>query len=1432
MQIVARAQRSRDVQRGPGSAWPAGQNCLLLLIIAGLALSPQIAQARNTTAAAVPGWVVDRYTVEAGLPTNLVTGVAQHPDGAIWAATFDGLARIDGDNVESVRRAEASELPGNRFIAIRSSRDGSLWALEEFGGLVRLRAGDGKAWKAVPIPGVNGRFLQTFGAATWLATSGGLMRLDQAGATPWRADVISLEVVALADAGGGALWVGCTGGGLWRVPAEGPATRIVRAPDASTAEFTALAADGAGGVWVGTDGRGLLRSAGEILRQVVAADWISGARPVRELLPGKNGGLGARTDEGWWILGETGWSAEPGMAMPDRPAHMHCGSVDGSRGRWRMGSGGLYLDRTKIADITGNVRAIQQDRDGAIWLASDRGGLVCVREATVTTVAMPPLLDPTVDAVAVGRDGTLWAVNHAGLLLHKQIDGADWAAESLRILGLGPSGEKLPDAKLFWPDWTRHGLVATSLFSGPDGTLWVGTDSGVARWTAEGILPVGFPWRDGTQTLVESMHIDAAGRFWAATPGGLAVASAAEVAAAAGQPAAARQAWRWLPGTMGEPLRSAHTFVESAQGDLFVTTGHQGLARIRVNQVELLTVAQGLSSNRLRGLLQTDAATLWVGTEDAGLCQVQMTPGEALRAARVRCLTRRDGLRDDAVHAIARDAQDRLWLSGNRGISVLRQSDAEAVLDGDASEIMVLLLDRRHGMADAEANGFRCPALALDADGRIFLPTQSGVAVVHPASFEQPKPPPVSIAGVEVQGRLLPRLHGDVTVAPAASLVVRWSAPEFQWPDEVRFRYRLGPAEPWIPGGPLRRARWDGLAAGSHQFEVQAGLGGTWSRSASLRIVRPPLFRETMGFAVLVSLASLLAAAVASLGWVRRQHSHRRRLEAAVEARTTDLRASNQHLHDQGALLAEQARQLAEQAHLLVELDQQKSILLSNVSHELRTPLMLIQAPVANLVQRAAAGDRPMFSMIQRNIDGLRRLVDQLLDTASLQAGGVVAQRSRHDLSAFVRERIALFSQAARAAGITLREVGEPGPIPLPFDADMIDKVLANLLVNALKFTPTGGLIEVSCAVDAGVARVRVLDTGIGIDPALHAKIFVRFYQARSGDDRSHDGVGIGLSLAKELVDLHQGRMGVDSAPGRGSAFWFELPLHPTVAAVSMAQDGDAASGHPTAAAQAITESPPPATAKPRILIVEDHADMRAYLASALAGDFAVELAADGASALALIVAQRPDAVVSDVMMAGMDGLTLCVHLRQDQRFRDLPVVLVSAKGRSHEVQAGLSVARDYLIKPFPVPELVQRLWRLVPQQRPATAPLPCADLDVLVSPPGNLTEADRRFADRLVALIEARMDDAKLSIGDLAHCMAMSPRQFQREVARTSGRRPTELVNFLRLRRAQDWLNSGHFRTVAEVAAAVGLSPRHLRRISHGVNGLRPIRAAQATRS
>jgi signal transduction histidine kinase/DNA-binding response OmpR family regulator len=433
----------------------------------------------------------------------------------------------------------------------------------------------------------------------------------------------------------------------------------------------------------------------------------------------------------------------------------------------------------------------------------------------------------------------------------------------------------------------------------------------------------------------------------------------------------------------------------------------------------------------------------------------------------------------------------------------------------------------------------------------------------------------------------------------------------------------------------------------------------------------------------------------------------------------------------------------------LAELDRAKTDFFSNISHEFRTPLTLLLAPVEDALADANTARRPRkrqrLELIHRNALRLIKLVNTLLDFSRIEAGRADAVYALVDLPALTADLASAFRSAIERAG--LRFVVECPPLPDDFapvyvDREMWEKIVLNLLSNAFKFTfegeiaislvptPNPSPVRRRGKLEApGWLELRVCDTGVGIPLDELPHLFERFHRVRGTRARTHEGSGIGLALVQQLVLLHGGIITAESAPGQGTTFTVTLPTGtahlpadrvgamprqdstalgaaPYVAEAlrwsagvgpSGARDArgaDDAAAIAPAAARAARRSIGAAQERPaRILLADDNADMREYLARLLGDHWVVEAVADGASALAVARERPPDLALCDVMMPEMDGMELLRALRADPRTRDVPVMLLSARAGEEAVAEGLRAgADDYLVKPFAARELLLRI--------------------------------------------------------------------------------------------------------------------------------------------
>jgi signal transduction histidine kinase len=411
-------------------------------------------------------------------------------------------------------------------------------------------------------------------------------------------------------------------------------------------------------------------------------------------------------------------------------------------------------------------------------------------------------------------------------------------------------------------------------------------------------------------------------------------------------------------------------------------------------------------------------------------------------------------------------------------------------------------------------------------------------------------------------------------------------------------------------------------------------------------------------------------------------------------------------------------------AEALAELNRAKSAFFSNVSHEFRTPLTLMLGPLEDLLTKQQGSLSPktkaQLELVNRNGLRLLRLVNTLLDFSRIEAGRAQAVFEPTDLAAFTTDLASVFRAATERAGLNLRVDCPPLPEPVYVDREMWEKIVLNLMSNAFKFTFEGG-IEVSLRVVERRAELRVSDTGVGLPPEEMPRIFERFHRVHNTRSRTHEGTGIGLALVQELLKLHGGDVRAESEVGRGTTFIATVPLggaHLPTERIGVPRTGTStAVGAAPFLEEALRWLPdqldvdemlePPAgaepipvrgdrsetKARPRIIVADDNADLRQYLARLLVENYEVQPVADGAAALAAARERPPDLILSDIMMPRLDGFGLVRELRADAALRTVPIILLSARAGEEARVDGLEHgADDYLVKPFSARELLARV--------------------------------------------------------------------------------------------------------------------------------------------
>jgi signal transduction histidine kinase/DNA-binding response OmpR family regulator len=515
---------------------------------------------------------------------------------------------------------------------------------------------------------------------------------------------------------------------------------------------------------------------------------------------------------------------------------------------------------------------------------------------------------------------------------------------------------------------------------------------------------------------------------------------------------------------------------------------------------------------------------------------------------------------------------------------------------------------------------------------------------------------------------------------------------------------------------------------------------------------------------------------------------------------------------------------LEEQSEKLKEMDKVKSRFFANISHEFRTPLTLIIGLLSKQKSDPTTTDLNRKNSIKMigNAQRLIQLINQLLDLSKLESGEQKIQASRGDLVLFTKVLSSQFESLAAGKNIRvlfnrqdLNDVSAQQGIELYFDAEKLHKVLTNLISNAVKFTPKGGKIAIdvkskreSDTTKPAYAEITVSNTGDGIpeDKLLH--IFDRFYQVDGSSNREYEGSGIGLALVKELIELHRGKVSVESSLGTTS-FTVQLLLNDNylredekVSAVPVQREDIAPI---ISEGNAPTVSIPGSAERLEILVVEDNHDLRSMIKDMLHEEYQVSEAVDGMDGLEKAETSIPDLIISDVMMPRMNGYDMCKELKTNNKTNHIPIILLTAKAsRENKIEGLETGADDYLIKPFDEEELLIRIRNLITvrenMQKKFKGESLMRPLEI------KATSVQQKFLQELKEVIEANLDNDQFGVDELGREMAMSRSQVHRKLKAMTDQSATTFIRNYRLHRAADLLkqNAGN---VTEIAFQVGFN-------------------------
>lgn len=831
----------------------------------------------------------------------------------------------------------------------------------------------------------------------------------------------------------------------------------------------------------------------------------------------------------------------------------------------------------------------------------------------------------------------------------------------------------------------------------------------------------------------------------------------------------------------------------------------------------------GLSSNSIYSICEStnsklksdnNTTVLWVGTSN-GLNKVLINNSDFINEAEqikaeVKFYTIEDGLPDNSIKSIVIDDDGSLWLGTSNGLSQFNPETEKFISYSTADGL--------------NNNNFNFGAAYKTLDSLLIFGGTNGLNIFNPSEIEQSLyKPPILITDFQIFNKSVSvnpdsPLRTNITLTDEITLPYdqnifsfQFAALDYNSPQSIEYAYKLeGFDKDWIPSGARRYAAYTNLSAGAYNFKIKAtNSDGIWNdndKTVTI-IVNPPWWKT--GWAYSLYLLIIFFGLIA----IRRFETNRTKLRNELKMREFE-------------------------SQKLREIENMKSRFFANLSHEFRTPLMLIKGPLEQLKEGQIKGDpQSYYDLIYRNTENLHTLIDQLLELTQLEAEAIPIKARYENLITLLRGIFYSFKSAAEQKNISLDLISNDTSVCAWVDRDKLEKIINNLLSNAVKFTPDGGVISLTVkCIKSGSddsAEIKIADTGIGIPEDNLNRIFDRFYQVDDSSGRAYGGSGIGLSLVKELVDLHKWEIDIKSEVAKGTTFILSIPLSDSYLSdkqkikegtnsknISSIQTKDVDNQNSTKILNDLSVNKSFSDDEniyydeskikmPSILVVEDSSDVRDYIFSLLQNEYKIIQAENAEAGIEKASKLMPDLILSDIMMPGMDGIEFCKQIKTNFQTSHIPVILLTAKVSRQDKIEGLETgADDYVTKPFNFQELSVRIKNLLEQRKRLKDKF---SKEIKIQPEAvTANSVDKDFLERALNTAEKNIYNLDFDQETFAKEMFLSRSQLHRKMIAITGQAPGEFVRIFRLKKAAQLLHEKKL-SVTQIALEVGFnSPSH----------------------
>ncbi|TXG38648.1 hybrid sensor histidine kinase/response regulator transcription factor [Seonamhaeicola maritimus] len=1349
----------------------------------------------------------EHFVDEKGLAQNSIMNVLQDLDGFLWIGTPNGLYKYDGNQYKVYRHQTNDSL---------SISNNSIYELEL---------------------DIHGNIL--------IGTGSGLCKFDRLKETfsTFPGDLKNGRISAIYPEKDGGLWVGTLHSGLYHLKADDSygndpehyTHQLSKSTSIDSDKVQSITKDHEGNLWVGTftglnkmyetkSGNGFLQieEVNEEIKSLFVDErgelWIGlrGARLFRIMDPanfktGNSKGIkkyAFNNDVGNDIseisgliainkaLGDNLWLGIHGYGLcwfnPETEEFK------------------LYIPNVLNPESisSNNVETILVDRTNVLWVGTEEGGLnKCDLEKKnilffgKNGLTKNSLSDPSVNAIISDTENSIMVATQNGL---NKIVFDDGSYEN-------PSYKHLyVDEKLAKSDFGIKQPVY-SIIKDKDDDYWLGCSAGIVHMKADDAeKKFSFTATGLNMNEVFSVLEDSNGVLWFGSMLDGLVKWKKKLLPNSNQ-FDFSNAVHYLPNPNDKYSINAKEITciyEDRKGNVWVGTQRGGINLVvpgKKGEPDRFVSYQhnpedsnSLSHNSVYSIHEDALGNFWIGTFGGGLNKMTFPlVGDA--APTFKHYTEHEGLADNAVYGILEDGTGKLWISTDHGISYF-----------DPKKEVFKNLRKDDGL---QSNNFRMNAYFKNKNGYLLFGGLRGLNIFHPSNLkENTIPPEVKITslkikneeikvGQEYNGRVilnksLSHINESVNLKHHENtLTFEFAALHYAVPEKNNFRFKLeGFDKEWESRKNISFAHYTNLSPGNYVFKVQASNNdGFWTdEDAILELkINPPFWLTNWAYLLYTLLFLAFVWSINSYSNMKSQQKASLKLQKEIE-----------------------------------EVNRLKLQFFTNISHELKTPITLILNPLEEVLESVSNNIdlKSSLKIIQRNANSLLRLVNQLMEFRKIEVGETQLRATKSNLINFVREITFSFRASAKKKRVEISFESQLYDASIWFDWDKLEKILNNLIYNAIKFTTSEGEITVRVKkpkhskidivgreLSVEYIQIEIEDNGIGIHKDKLPYIFQRFYQVNQTSKKNSDrGSGIGLAITKDLVDLHHGSIEVDSEENKGTCFTIKLPLgNEHLLSDEMVEISSSEPLSEEEMDESFDANDEQGYKKDEdrytILVVDDNDDIRTIVKNGLVKKYHVLEAIHGKEALNVALKEMPDLIITDVLMPEMDGIEFCTELRNNLRTSHIPIIMLTALNSvEHRIKGVESGADVYIPKPFNMKLLEVRTDKLIESREIIRKRFQTEK--ELTPEEITLNSLDEGFLNKIMSLMEENMADESYWIDELAADMNTSRSTFFRKLKKLTGQTPNEFIRLVRLKRAAQLLEQNKL-NIAQVSYMVGFN-------------------------